>query len=207
MIKVSKIFALSSDYRDWLFVPLLIQWIVVNLVLYYPYLRFIFEVGIFQQKANVIFPYTWTSALLLFFYALYIFLKKYKIDYVRTVLYSLSMPFVATSLFEIIWQNIGSGIHVGNQSVITEVINISSIALIVSVFKFWRIKRSFLILTILYLLIWIVWLSVGYPQINTSSHILFIVSFSFNVGLKILSFILVGSLITPPFASENIVIT
>jgi hypothetical protein len=134
-------------------------------------------------------------------------LKRYRLDYVRTVLYSLSMPFVATSLFEIIWQNIGSGIHVGNQSVITEVINFSSIALIVSVFKFWRTKRSFLILTILYLLIWILWLSVGYPQINTSSHILFIVSFSFNVGLKILSFILVAALITPTFASENIVIT
>jgi hypothetical protein len=96
---------------------------------------------------------------------------------------------------------------VGNHSVTTEVINLSSIALIVSVFKFWRIKRSFLILTILYLLIWIVWLSVGYPQINTSSHILFIISFSFNVGLKILSFILVASLITPHFASEKIVIT
>ena len=53
----------------------------------------------------------------------------------------------------------------------------------------------------------ILWLSVGYPQINTSSHILFIVSFSFNVGLKILSFILVASLISPPFASEKIVIT
>ena len=207
MVKVSKIFALSSDYRDWLFVPFLIQWIVVNVFFYYPYLRFIFEVGIFQQKANVIFPYTWASALLLFFYALYIFLKRYRLDYVRTVLYSLSMPFVATSLFEIIWQNIGSGIHVGNQSVITEVINFSSIALIVSVCKFWRIKRSFLIFTILYLLIWILWLSVGYPQINTSSHILFIVSFSFNVGLKILSFILVAALITPTFASENIVIT
>ncbi len=207
MVKVSKIFALSSDYRDWLFVPFLIQWIVVNVVLYYPYLRFIFEVGIFQQKANAIFPYTWASALLLFFYALYIFLKRYRIDYVRTVLYSLSMPFVATSLFEIIWQNIGSGIHVGNQSVITEVINISSIALIVSVFKFWSTKRSFLILTILYLLIWILWLSVGYPQINASSHILYIVSFSFNVGLKMLSFILVAALITPPFTSENIVIT
>jgi len=203
LIKIDRILFLSKDYRDWIFVPLLIQWIIVNFILYYPYLQFIYRIGTFQQSANSIFPYTWASALILFVYGIILFSKKFKLDAVRTFAYSLSFPFIATSIFEIIWQNIGSGMHIGNQGAITDIVNISSIALIGSYFKFWHIEKYFLYIVILYLTGWIMWMSAGYPQITDSNPVIAQEAFVFNVVLKILTFLMVGIMVIPFFRTHK----
>ena len=89
LVRIDRILSLSKDYRDWTFVPLLGQWIIVNFLIYYPYVQFIYRIGTFQQNANTIFPYTWASALILFAYGLVLFSKKFKLDAVRTIVYSL----------------------------------------------------------------------------------------------------------------------
>ena len=197
MVRISRILSLSKDYRDWMFVPLLAQWIIVNFFLYYPYVQFLYRIGTFQQNANTIFPYTWASALILFVYGIILFSKKFKLDVVRTFVYSLSLPFVATSLFEIIWQNIGSGMHIGNQTAITYIVNISSIALIGTYFKFWNSEKYFLYLVISYLAGWVLWMSAGFPQITDSSPVIAHEAFIFNVVLKVLTFVVVGMMVVP----------
>jgi hypothetical protein len=53
-----RIFAFSVPWQDWLFIPLLAQWIYVNYGLYPAYPHFIFDLATFQRVHNVIFPYT-----------------------------------------------------------------------------------------------------------------------------------------------------
>ncbi|MGC8506460.1 MAG: hypothetical protein ACP5NK_07140 [Thermoplasmata archaeon] len=206
MVKINRILFFSKDYRDWIFVPLLAQWIVVNFLLYYPYVQFIYRIGTFQQNANTIFPYTWASALILFVYGIIIFSKKFKLDAVRTFVYSLSLPFIATSLFEIIWQNIGSGMHIGNQTALTYIVNISSIALIGTYFKFWNSEKYFLYLVISYLAGWILWMSAGFPQITDSNPLIAQEAFIFNVVLKVLTFVVVGMMVMPFFGNSKSIV-
>jgi len=203
LVRIDRILSLSKDYRDWTFVPLLGQWIIINFLIYYPYVQFIYRIGTFQQNANTIFPYTWASALILFAYGLVLFSKKFKLDAVRTIVYSLSLPFAATSLFEIIWQNIGSGMHIGNQTAITYIVNISSIALIGTYFKFWNSEKYFLYLVISYLAGWILWMSAGFPQITDSNPVIAQEAFIFNVIMKVLTFVVVGMMVAPIFGNSK----
>ncbi len=191
----------SHAVVDWLFVPLVAQWIVVNVILYWPYVQFLYSVGTFQRPANIIFPFTWASALGVFLYGLWLFLRKYKLDYVRGIIYALGLPLAATSLFEIIWQNVGAGLHVGDQYALGDLVNLSSILLLGCSLRFWTAARPTLFATIGFLAGWLVWLSLGYPQITDADQASARVAFVINVILKVLAFALVALVVS--FAQQD----
>jgi hypothetical protein len=181
---------------DWLFIPLVSQWIAVMVILYFPYVQFLYGVGTFQQPANIVFPFTWASALGLFVYGLWLFLRKYKLDYTRATVYALGLPFAATSLFEVIWQNVGAGMHIGNQTALTDLVNLSSILLLGCSLRFWTAARPTLYAAIAFLAGWLVWLSLGYPQISDADPGSARVAFVMNVILKVLAFVVVGLVVS-----------
>ncbi len=136
---------------DWLFVPLIAQFLIVNLVLYPQYAQYVYQVGTFSRPTNVIFPYTWASALLLFGFSVGLFYWRYRVDVLRSVLYALGLCFAAASLFEIIYQNVGSGQGIGNQQWEGQGINLSAIVFGFSSLRFWRATRPGLLALILFL--------------------------------------------------------
>jgi hypothetical protein len=152
-----------------------------------------------------VFPVTYACAIGIVLYGLVLFRRRYRLDYVRCVVYSLGLGLAATSLFEIIWQNIGSTAGVGNQGYWTELLNLSAIALAFCSVRYWSAARPVLLFIIAYLTGWILWVAIGYPQWYnldpTKSHIAFV----FNIALKIASFVLMALLVSfaPKFAERS----
>ena len=190
------VFSLNAPWQDWIFIPVVSVWMFINFELYPAYPKFIFEIGTFQAGANVVFPYTWASSLLLFIYGLWLFHRRYGLDYIRTVIYAVSLSFAATSLFEIIYQNIGSGIGGGKEGLEGQLINLSAIALALSSLRFWKASKMLLSSLVLFLTGWIVWVSVGYPQIYNANPVLAMQAYAFNVALKVGAFGVVGLLVS-----------
>jgi len=186
----SRILDLSRDWRDWLFVPLGAQFAFVVLVLYPPYAQFVVQVGALQRHVNPVFPYTWASALGLFAYGIWLFHWRYRVDWTRAIVYSLGLCFAATSLFEIVWQNVGAGQGVGNQFLEGQVINLSSIAFGLSSLRFWRFNVPVLAASNLYWMGWLLWLADGYPQTYNLNPSLAAQAYAFNAALKIASYVL-----------------
>ncbi len=195
----SRVLTLSSDWRDWLFVPLTLQVLVVNVVIYPPYARAIIGWGTFQLGTNEIFPFTWGSSLLLFLFAIWMFYRKQHVDVIRSVLYSVALSFAATSLFELLYQNVGIGQGIGNQFMEGQVINLSAILFGLSSVRFWRATRWTLAATALYLGAWLLWLSFGYPQWYDTSAVRASEGYFFNVAIKIGSYVLLALYILPTF--------
>ncbi len=199
-----KIFRPSPDWRDYVFVACAAQWIVVNLVLFFPYVEFLYRVGTFQDPANSIFPITWTSALGLFVYGLWLFVYRYRQDYFRSTIYAFGLPLAATSLFEVIWQNIGAGLHIGNQTFVTDIINLSSILMALCSFRFWRSTQPLLYCAVIFLAGWVLWMSLGYPQIYSSQPQAAEIAFLVNAILKVLSFVIFALLVSfAPRPAQN----
>jgi hypothetical protein len=191
-LRLRPVLLLSHDWRDWLFVPLLVQFVVINVLLYPQYASAIVAWGTFRLPASEIFPYTWASSLLLFVYAIWMFHWHYSVDTARTIVYSLALSFAATSLFEEIYQNIGVGQGIGNQSLEGQLINFSAIVFGLSSLRFWNASRVALAALCCYLVVWLLWLAFGYPQIYDATPIHAIQAYVFNASLKVGSFVVIG---------------
>jgi hypothetical protein len=125
-----------------------------------------------------------------------LFFWQYRLDGIRSAIFAVGLAFAATSLFEIIYQNVGVGTGVGNQAFEGQLINLSSIALVVASLRFWRVNRVFLSATILFLCGWLFWLAFGYPQIYNPSSNLAQQAYVFNASLKVGAFVLVALLVS-----------
>jgi hypothetical protein len=187
----------SRHLVDWLFVPLLAQWIVVVAVVYPAYGRFLAEAGSFTFYVNRLFPLTWACAFGLFGTGIWWFARAYHVDAIRTVVYAFSLVVAATSSFEILWQNVGAGFGVGNHQLEGQIINLSSILMAVSSLRFWRAGPLFLGLLAAFLAGWLLWLAVGYPQEYSPVYSHALVADLFNVVLKVGAFVLLGILVMP----------
>lgn len=196
----ARLLSKGSGPLDWVFIPLTAQWIVVNELVYPAYGTFLYRLGTFQVASNPIFPVTWGAALALFVFGAAQFRVRYGVDYVRSFAYAFGLALAATSLFEIIYQNVGAGQGIGNQSLVGQVINASSIAMAFSSLRFWQPSRLVLGAAIVYLCGWLFWLSAGYPQIYSSDPARAMLAFDFNAPLKAGSYVLLGLLVSkaPP---------
>jgi hypothetical protein len=200
----AQILAPSRDWRDWLFVPLLAQFLLVNFVAYPEYGQALYRWGTFQLPTNAIFPFTWGAALAAVILAGIWFRWRYREDGVRCAVYAVALAFAGTSAFEILYQNVGAGLGIGNTAVEGQVINLSAIAFGASSLRYWRASRVSLGLLALYLAGWLVWLSLGYPQITATSATAQWHAYVLNVGLKLGSFALFGSFVAfAPPAGRN----
>ncbi len=192
-----RILAGSADWRDWLFVPLVAQFLIVNVGIYPEYARAVVGWGTFQFRTNDIFPYTWGGSLLLFIFAIWVFNRKYRVDLIRTFVYSVALSFAATSLFELIYQNVGIGQGIGNQFLEGQVINLSAIAFGFSSVRFWHFGRLNQSACSVYLGAWLLWLSFGYPQAYDTGPGAAGEGYFFNVAIKLGSYALFALFIQP----------
>ena len=190
------LFDVRAPALDWLFVGLVAVWVYINVVEYSAYGQFLFQAGTLQRRMGPVFPVTYACAVALVLYGLLLFRLRYRLDYVRTVTYSVGIGLAATSLFEIIWQNIGSSAGVGNQDLWGQILNLSAIALGFSSIRYWSSVRPVLYFVIIYLTLWIVWLGIGYPQWYNVDPTKSLLAFGFNIALKIASFVLMGLLVS-----------
>lgn len=181
---------------DWIFVPLVVQWVFVNEVIYPAYGTFLYQLGTFQIASNPVFPVTWASALILFVLTLIQFRFRYRVDYFRSIIYALGLALAATSLFEIIYQNVGAGQGVGNQSIAGQLINVSSMAMALASLRFWQPTRVVLLGLVLFLCGWLLWLSAGFPQVYDNDPHRALVALEYNAPVKVASFALMGLLVT-----------
>jgi hypothetical protein len=194
--RARSLFRWHVDGQDWWFVPVWAVWLVVNLGLYPAYPQFLVRAGVLQSRVSEIFPYTWASSLLLFVYGVWLFRVRYRLDYLRSVVYALSLSFAATSLFEILYQNIGAGAGVGNQQLEGQLINLSAIALALSTVRFWRVSKPWLVAVLAFAAGWVAWRAVGYPQIYDSDPALAREAYAFNAGLKVGAYVVLGLLVS-----------
>ena len=192
----------SSKPIDWLFVGLTTQWILFVAVYFQAYGVFLVEAATLERGVGPVFPVTYASAICLALYGLIIFRRRYGVDYVRSLIYAGGLAVAATSLFEILWQNVGSGTGVGNQALLGQLINFSSMALALCSIRYWSTARPILFSAIAYLLGWLLWTSIGYPQWYNSDPHLANIGLAFNVSLKVGSFVMLGLLVSfgPPAA-------
>ncbi len=179
---------------------LVIQWPIINLL--WPegreYLDYLYHMGTWQFQGsdyNIVFPFTFSAALALFLLAFYTFRFGFKLDWARTHLFSISLPFASTSLFEEIYQDIGSVLHVAyiNPPVEAHLINMSSILFGLTTITFWKASRIFYAALTAYVLLWGLWVLGGFPQIYEAGDPAFAITV--NTTLKILSYFLLGALL------------
>jgi hypothetical protein len=187
----------NETFLDWIFLPLLIQFVVVDFLLYPAYPVFLVHEGSFTGASNSIFPITWTCGLGLFLFGLWTFRRKCRLDWVRVSVYALGLTFAATSLFEIIYQNVGAGLGVGNQQLESQAINLSAILFGFSSVKYWRPAWYAGVWAVVLAMLWWVWLAIGYPQIydeglSAAEH-----AYALNAVLKSGTFLLFALLIAP----------
>ncbi len=185
---------------DLVIAGLAVQWVIIDLLLPVgrQYLEYLYHMGTWQFQGTdytSIYPFTYATALALFFFALFSFRFRFRLDWFRTVLFSVSLPFAATSLFEEIYQNLGFALHV--QYIAppfdAHLINISSILFGLVSVNYWRVTKAFYAMLMGFTFLWCLWVAAGYPQIYGSSDLVF--AYSVNILLKVLSYALFGVLV------------
>ena len=131
---------------------------------------------------------TYPSSILVTIYAFY------QLRHVTrySIIYAISVPIFAIVVFEILWHVFGIFSDSYPYTVNTEgyIIFFGWIFLGSITYRFWNINKFTVILLSVYIAFWIWWVVEGYPQILNGS----ILSYFFNFILKILTFVLIGSL-------------
>jgi hypothetical protein len=136
---------------------------------------------------NVIFPLTASLAVISFL----VISLLYRHFGIFSVWYGLTVTFLWIILFEILWQN--SFIFTGNfiDTVTSEVILLSWFLMGTNSYPIWKIDKITGIAFVLFGVLWVLWITTGYQQINTTEGIVF------NVITKILAFVVVMALVFP----------
>jgi hypothetical protein len=136
-----------------------------------------------------VFPITYASALVTLGVGTYRFRKRAGLSILRSLLLGAGLATAGTGLFEIIWQGLGHIVYPNQISggiwLANYVLNGSWIFLSFGSIQYWRITRQFLVAVSFFVLGWIVWLVLDFPQVFQSANN---VAFILNSSLKILSF-------------------
>ncbi|MHB8565493.1 MAG: hypothetical protein ACYC7D_04595 [Nitrososphaerales archaeon] len=185
-------------------IGLFVQWVIIDVLWSqgFSYLHYLYHMGTMQFHGNeydAIFPFTYASALALFLFGVYAFRFRLRLDWLRTVIFSVSLPFAATSLFEETYQDIGVILHVANitPSFSSHVINVSSVLFGLVSMGYWRRSRIFYATAFAYVLLWGIWVGLGYPQIYEQSSFNFV--YLINAVLKVMSYSLFALLVAGRF--------
>lgn len=187
-----------ARFENYIIAILLAQWLVVNLLWSQgrEYLDYLYHMGTWQFQGNdytPIFPFTFAAALILFSCSIYFFRFKLNLDWIRTSIFSISLPFAATSLFEEIYQDLGSLLHTPlvNPSFDSHLVNVSSIAFGFVSISYWRRNKFAYAALSAYFILWLAWVATGYTQIyEEASRPSY--PFVINVLLKVLSYAIFG---------------
>ena len=173
-----------------------VQWSIVFLSQSFgrEYLTYIFQMGTFSDgRANIIFPLTWASGLFFFCFSIFA-IHKLGCSVLKATFLAFGLTFGAVSIFEDIYQNIGLLYAGHHQDWVGQVINVSAIFMVLPSAYFWRPSKTALVLCISYVGGWLLWASIGYPQIFSPHPELAI---ALNGCLKVLTFAILISLLLP----------
>jgi hypothetical protein len=172
------------------------QWSIVFLSwsLGREYLTYLFQMGTFTHgRANIIFPLTWTSALFLFCFSIFAF-HKLGCSVLKATFLAFGLTFGAVSIFEDIYQNIGAFYGGHHQGLVEQLINASAILMVLPSAYYWKLSKPTLALFISYIVGWLLWGGIGYPQIFGPRPD---VAIALNSYLKVLTFVILISLLLP----------
>ncbi len=161
-----------------LLVGLTAQFLLV-MALYPGYLQYVVSMATLALATNVIFPFTYGSAALLFLAGVYIL----RLEGPKAVLLSVSQPFAATSLFEMIYRHLDGG-----EPLYGDVVNLSAIAFGFVCLPYWRPGRVFYSLLASYVILWTMWFAIGFPPNDQPMGL------ALNIVIKVMSFLLYGVL-------------
>jgi hypothetical protein len=166
----------------------------------FSYLFAVFRWATFQDTltlgGNLVFPFTYASALSTIAGSAYLFRKRMGLSSISSLVLGTGLATAGAGLFELLWQGVGyvfypseitGGIWLGNY-----VLNGSWIFLSFGSIQYWKLSRRFLLTGIIFVTGWIVWIAMGFPQVFPSAGLAALVM---NSSLKILSFVLFLSLV------------
>jgi len=173
-----------------------VQWSIIFLCQSFgrEYLTYIFQMGTFAHvRANIIFPLTWTSALFFFCFSFFAF-RKLGCSVLRATILAFGLTFGAVSIFEDIYQNIGIFYGGHHQDWVEQVINASAIFMVLPSAYYWKPSKTSLVLFTSYIGGWLLWASIGYPQIFSPHPE---AAIALNSYLKVLTFVMLISLLLP----------
>ena len=146
------------------------------------------RVGIFRGMPNIVFPYTYATAILSFLIALYIFWRRRKLPFSQSFLFAGTFPFAQTSSFEIMY-NYNGVLATPTKFAFSQatllVISIgwfSWLLLGISTIGYWRWSRLSTVMVACIAVFWTAWDLVGFPQYFEGSSFGAVV----NIALKLL---------------------
>ena len=144
--------------------------------------------GLLAGRSTPIYPLTFLLACISFVFASVFLHRRSNLSWSRSILVGSAFPFNFVSFFEALWQNAGLVVRpdVFSTPLVGEVLIFSWVLVGLSSVPFWKVtRRGFLILGSL-LVVWFVWIAVGYPQWFEGS----VVGLSLNLLLKFQFFLL-----------------
>jgi hypothetical protein len=145
---------------------------------------------------NLVFPITYASALLTLAASAYLFRKRIGLPWIRSLILGAGLATAGAGLFELLWQGVGYLFYpsqiTGGVWLANYVLNGSWIFLSFGSIQYWKISRKFLITGIAFVAGWVVWIGLGFPQVFPSAVPVALVM---NSSLKVLSFVLLSSLV------------
>jgi hypothetical protein len=167
----------------------------------FSYLVTVLQWATFQNSpplgGNLVFPITYASALSTLVGVAYLFRKRIGLSWISSLVLGAGLATAGAGLFELLWQGVGyvfypreitGGIWLANY-----VLNGSWILLSVGSIQYWKISKKFLVTGIAFVAGWVLWITLGFPQVfQASAGLLALVM---NSSLKILSFLLFSSLV------------
>lgn len=166
----------------------------------FSYLYVVFQWATLQGSlslgGNLEFPITYASAVMTFVLAAYFFRSRTELSVIRAAILAVGLSFAATALFEVIYQILGylyyPSIVRGALSPANYVLNASWIFLAFTSTEYWKFTKRFTITAVAFVLSWLAWLGIGFPQLFQSNAMVALVA---NSITKVLSFALFLSII------------
>src|SRR5712692_1160103 len=166
----------------------------------FSYLYTVFGWATFQDKltlgGNLVFPVTYVSALATLAGSAYLFRKRIGLPWIGSLVLGAGLATAGAGLFELLWQGVGYLFYpsqiTGGVWLANYVLNGSWIFLSFGSIQYWKISRKFLITGIAFVAGWVVWIGLGFPQVFPSAVPVALVM---NSSLKVLSFVLLSSLV------------
>jgi hypothetical protein len=104
------------------------------------------------------------------------------------------LTFGAVSIFEGIYQNTGVFYGGHHQDWVEQLINASAIFMVLPSVYYWKFSKTTLALFTSYIGGWLLWASIGYPQISSPHPE---VAIALNGYMKVLTFVMLVSLLLP----------
>jgi hypothetical protein len=157
-----------------LIIPLLSFWLIVNVPNWPMFNGSIIvllanwgTIGAISGSTNSIFPLTYSLAVFSFIFFLLRFRKNLNLGWKRSILLSATIPFGFAAFFETVYQEVFAVVRPKDFHIPLsgQLLLASWIILGLSTLQYWRITRKFYAVITVDVVLFLIWMGIGYPQI------------------------------------------